>query len=67
MKVQQVFDSTETQIIDRQGRWVPARPINHRYRTIATRLREAWHVFSGRADALYWDSTWRTRQARRRP
>lgn len=35
------------------GRWVPARPIGMfglRYR-----LKAAWRVFTGRADAVIWD------------
>lgn len=35
-------------------RWVPARPINWKCRTWRERLREAWLVFKGRADAFTW-------------
>ena len=37
------------------GKWVPARPINYQFRTFKERIREAWHVFTGKADAFYWD------------
>lgn len=36
------------------GRWVPARPINHTCRTLRERLSEAWAVFTGKADAFTW-------------
>lgn len=32
--------------------WVPARPMG--YPNIASRIRAAWLVFTGRADALIW-------------
>ncbi len=36
------------------GKWVPARPINYRYRSLLERIREAWAVFAGKADAFLW-------------
>ena len=36
------------------GKWVPARPINYRYRILKERLKEAYAVFTGRADAFTW-------------
>jgi hypothetical protein len=36
----------------KQGRWVPARPIN--YQHLALRLKAAWLVLRGRADAVVW-------------
>jgi len=36
------------------GKWVPARPINHTCRTFIERLREAWGVFTGKFDAVKW-------------
>ena len=36
------------------GKWVPARPENYKYRTILQRLREAWAVFVGKAEAFTW-------------
>lgn len=41
-----------TQVKLPDGRWVIARPINWRYRTLLERLRDAWAVFIGRADAV---------------
>ena len=35
-------------------KWVPARPINWKYRTLIQRLKEAWEVFMGRADCFTW-------------
>ena len=36
------------------GRWYPARPINYQCRTLRERLREAWMVFTGKADPFVW-------------
>jgi len=36
------------------GKWVPARPINYQCRTLLERLKEAWLVFQGKADAFIW-------------
>ena len=36
------------------GKWVPGRPINWKYRSLRIRFREAWAVFSGKADAFVW-------------
>ena len=34
------------------GQWMPARPLG--YYSLASRLRLAWMVFTGKADALKW-------------
>lgn len=34
------------------GRWVPARPLA--FASVKRRLSLAWHVFTGKADAVYW-------------
>lgn len=39
---------------DINGRWVPARPINWKYRSLRQRIREAWSVFVGKADVFTW-------------
>ena len=36
------------------GRWVPCRGENYKYESIWLRLRDAWDVFRGRADAFTW-------------
>jgi hypothetical protein len=36
------------------GKWVPARPVNYKYRTLFERIREAWLVFTGKADCFIW-------------
>lgn len=36
------------------GQWLPARPVNYRFRSFRERLRQAWDVFTGKADAKYW-------------
>lgn len=37
------------------SKWVEARPVNYRYRTFRQRLRQAWDVFIGNADARYYE------------
>lgn len=44
--------SNETEI--RPGEWVPARPMNYKHDTVLGRLKTAWHVLTGKADAVYW-------------
>jgi len=36
------------------GKWVPARPINYKYRTLGERIHEAWEVFTGKVETFYW-------------
>lgn len=36
------------------GEWVPARPENHKVRTLRERFSDAWAVFTGKADAVKW-------------
>jgi hypothetical protein len=35
-------------------KWVPSRPINWKYRSLSEKIREAWAVFTGRADCFIW-------------
>jgi hypothetical protein len=35
--------------------WVPARPMNYTCDTLKNRLKQAWMVFTGKADTLIWD------------
>lgn len=34
--------------------WFPARPLNYQFRSLRERIKEAWMVFRGRADAFVW-------------
>jgi hypothetical protein len=36
------------------GKWVPARPMNHTCRAFRERVREAWAVYKGKAEAFKW-------------
>ena len=44
-------NQTKTCINDK---WVPARPLNWKYRSFFQRLREARAVFKGQAEAFTW-------------
>ena len=35
-------------------KWVPARPLNYKFRSLKERIHEAWAVFIGAADAFTW-------------
>ena len=50
--IRDLHNNTDSVEID--GQWVPARPVNTHYRTLRERLRDAWWVFAGRADAVIW-------------
>ena len=39
----------------KDGRWVPARPIEHRYQLLGARIKEAWLVVKGKADVVVWE------------
>lgn len=46
-----VFKSSECQA-EINGKWVPSRPIP--FHSLRYRLKDAWEVFMGRADAFTW-------------
>jgi len=50
---QLVTDSQET-MMEIDGKWVPARGENYKYRSLSQRFKEAWMVFTGKADAFTW-------------
>ena len=35
-------------------RWVPSRPVNYKYRSLKTKIKEAIMVFTGKADCFLW-------------
>lgn len=37
-----------------KDKWYPARPENWKHRTFWQKCKEAWAVFSGRAEAFIW-------------
>ena len=48
--IDNLADGTKAQIGN--NRWVIARPINYKYRGLAERVKDAWAVFIGKADAV---------------
>ena len=36
----------------KDGKWVPAKPLN--YRSLGKKIKEAWLVFTGKADCFKW-------------
>lgn len=53
-KLYDLVRSAKENLVFTNGVWVPARPINWKYRSISERLREAWAVFTGKAEAFTW-------------
>jgi len=50
--LKQLFEwNTKTCINDK---WVPARPENWKYRSFIVKTKEAWSVFTGKADCFMW-------------
>jgi len=52
--VYQLEDIESNCMTEINGKWVPVRPINYKYRTLKEKILEAWNVFIGRADAFMW-------------
>ena len=49
-----VIESAKTCSAEVNGRWVPARALG--FQSPWSRLRATWLVFTGKADALIWES-----------
>lgn len=49
--LQKEANNTQAEI---NGKWVPARSINHTLRSLPEKLKEAWAVFTGKADCFTW-------------
>ena len=48
-----IAHASSTQVLI-NGKWVSARPLNWKYRSFRQRLKEAWSVFVGKAEAFTW-------------
>lgn len=56
-KIKELIDIAKAiQTTDSVGRIVPARPPDYKDRTLIIRIKEAWAVFKGKADAVEWDN-----------
>jgi len=44
-------NGTSTEI---NGKWVPARPLNYTVESIFRRIKHAWMVLTGKAEAFIW-------------
>ena len=40
--------------VELNGKWVPCRGENYKYKSFKQRIKEAYDVFSGKADAFTW-------------
>ncbi len=50
--LERLLQSSNTILTNINDRWVPARPLNYKYDSLRTRLRDAWAVFTGKAEAF---------------
>lgn len=50
-KLHELIQSISCNRVYLRGKWVPARPINYRF---VYRLKAAWLVLHGKADAVIW-------------
>lgn len=53
-KLKDLVESAQTCQTERQGEWMPCRPINYTCDTPLARLKHAWMVFTGKAEAVVW-------------
>lgn len=53
-KLKDLMESVNTCTAEINGRWVPARPMNYQCRNFRERIKDAWAVFKGKAEAFYW-------------
>ncbi len=54
-KIEDIVDKTITQNTTHiDGKWIPARPINYQHRSLTEKLKGAYLVFMGKADAFIW-------------
>lgn len=51
-KLKELFEHSVSAEIN--GKWVPARPINYKYRSLREKFKDAWAVFRGKAEAFVW-------------
>lgn len=52
--LKELVKSANERHVEINSKWVPARPINWKYRSFFERVKEAWAVFKGKADCFRW-------------
>lgn len=50
----ELVKSAQTTHVELNGKWVAARPINHKYCSWKERFQAAWLVLKGEADVVIW-------------
>ena len=53
-KLKNLIESVNSTTTEINGKWVPARPINYKYRSFREKTNDAWAVFTGKAEAFTW-------------
>lgn len=54
-KIENLVATAPCNLVEKGDSYVFARPDNWRYRNLIERIREAWMVFIGKADAVIWE------------
>ena len=52
--IKEIVQTAQENHAEIDGEWIPARPINYKYRSFKEKLSDAWSVFTGKADAVKW-------------
>ena len=52
--LESLIEHAQSTRVFENGKWISARPVNHKYRSLPQRIKEAWAVFTGEADAVRW-------------
>lgn len=47
-----LIDNLHENLVEIDGKWVVARPVNYKYSSLIRRLKSAWEVLRGRADVV---------------
>ena len=53
-KIEDLVATAPHNLVEKDGRYIFARPDNWRYRNLIERIKDAWTVFTGKADAVKW-------------
>lgn len=51
-EITEIIRTAQTEINEK---WVAARPINYKYVSILNKIKDAWMVLTGKADAIMWE------------
>jgi len=53
--VSELVKHAQSSSVERNGNWLPVRPLNYQFDSRIARVRLAWAVLTGKADAVFWE------------